>query len=89
MVSGNLCHTPVITPHVTFVTSHLVFRVSGSPRARPPAPRAVTPMTRVGAGAHSEESSSSPMVVTPPSLAVRAHTPTLWFLTPGREYLQN
>ena len=68
--------------------THLVFRVSGSPRARPPAPRAVTPMTRVGAGAHSEESSSSPMVVTPPSLAVRAHTPTLWFLTSGREYVK-
>ena len=55
-------------------------RVSGRPAAVTPAMVAVTPMTRTGAGTQYTASSSSNIVMNPPSFPVSAQTPTLWFL---------
>ena len=59
-----------------FQVSHLLPVVSGKLRARSPARVVNIPMVNTGAGSQYIFSKSSSIVVIPPILAMRAHSPT-------------
>ena len=65
---------------VVVVVVDLSPEVSGKLAAARPAREANIPMVRTGAGCQYTFSRSSSIVVIPPSLAMRAHRPTDWFL---------